>query len=134
MLKHGNNNTKECSTNSSKIIAEDSLAACAPICWLTAKRQHCRFNMSRVTGHCIAFVRSAVEVMLSSGPSCCRQLGHATYRESNYPCQLIPTQLVPSHNTLKRTHAQDNECTSSCMHACTLTSRPSGFVQGRNFK
>lgn len=77
-------------------IGEDSLASCALICWLTAERQHCLFNVGRVKGHCIAFVRSAVEVTLSSGPSCCRQLGHATYIESNYPCQLITAQLVPS--------------------------------------
>lgn len=110
------------------------MAACAPICWLTAKRQHCLFNMRRVRGHCIAFVRSVVEVMLSSGPSCCRQLGHATYIESNYPCQLITTQLVPSHNTHKCTHAQYNECTSSCTHTCKFTRRPSRFMEGRNSK
>lgn len=71
------------------------MAPCALICWLTAERQHCLFNVGRVKGHCIAFVRSAVEVTLSSGPSCCRQLGHATYIESNYPCQPITAQLVP---------------------------------------
>lgn len=75
------------------------MAPCALICWLTAERQHCLFNVRRVKGHCIAFVRSAVEVTLSSGPSCCRQLGHATYIESNYPCQLITAQLVPSQST-----------------------------------
>lgn len=95
------------------------MAAWAPICWLTAKRQHCLFNMSGVRGHCIAFVRSAVEVMLSSGPSCCRQLGHATYIESNYPCQLITTQLVPSHNTPKRTHAHTHNTMNALPHACT---------------
>lgn len=103
-----------------KIIGEDSLAACAPICWLTAKRQHCLFNMRKVRGHCIAFVRSAVEVTLSSGPSCCRQLGHATYIESHYPCQLITTQLVPSHNTPKRTHAHRHNTMNALLRACTL--------------
>lgn len=105
------------------------MAACAPICWLTAKRQHCLFNMRRVRGHCIAFVRSAGEVMLSSGLSCCRQLGHATYIESNYPCQVITSQLVPSHNTPKDTHANYNECTSSCVDACTFTNRASSFIE-----
>lgn len=87
-----------------KRIGEDSLAPCALICWLTAERQHCLSNVGRVKGHCIAFVRSAVEVTLSSGPSCCRQLGHATYMESNYPCQLITARLVPERgeqNSLK---------------------------------
>lgn len=58
-----------------------------------------------VEGHCIAFVRSAVEVTLSSGPSCCRQLGHATYIESNYPCQLITAKSFPSANTHRHTDA-----------------------------
>lgn len=135
LLKPANNNkTQNVIPIQTKIIGEDSLAACAPICWLTAKRQHCLFNMRRVRGHCIAFVRSAVEVMLSSGPSCCRQLGHATYIESNYPCQLITTQLVPSHNTPKRTHAHTHNTMHSCIHTCTFTCRPSGFKEGRNSK
>lgn len=62
-----------------------------------------------VKGHCIAFVRSAVEVALSSGPSCCRQLGHATYIESNYPCQLITAKSVPSANTHTHTHGHTHK-------------------------
>lgn len=104
---------------------EDSLASCAPICWLTAERQHCLFNVGRVRGHCIAFVRSAVEVTLSSGPSCCRQLGHATYIEPNYPCQLITLQLVPLHRT--HTHTQNcllyNECLSMFQCMCMYTQK-----------
>lgn len=101
-------------------IGEDSLPPCALICWLTAERQHCLFNVRRVKGHCIAFVRSAVEVTLSSGPSCCRQLGHATYIDSNYPCQLITTQLVPSHSTLTLTHTYTIPCYTMNfhVHAC----------------
>lgn len=90
-----NDNTTEATLIWTKRIGEVSLAPYALICWLTAERQHCLFNVRRGKGHCIAFVRSAVEVTLSSGPSCCRQLGHATYIESNYPCQLITAQLVP---------------------------------------
>lgn len=87
----------------------DISAPCALIFWSAAERQHCLFNPSSlmrggVKGHCIAFVRSAVEVALSSGPSCCRQLGHATYIESNYPCQLITAKSVPSANTHTHTH------------------------------
>lgn len=116
-----------------KIIGGDPSSACAPICWLTAKRQQCLFNMRGVRGHCIAFVRSAVEVILSSGPSCCRQLGHATYIESNYPCQLISTQLVPSHNTPKHTHARKHNTMDALPRvlACNLTCSPCRFTQGR---
>lgn len=85
-------------------IGEDSLPRCALICWLTAERQHCLLNVRRVRGHCIAFVRSVVEVTLSSGPSCCGQLGHATYIDSNYPCQPITTVLVPSHSSHTQIH------------------------------
>lgn len=102
-----------------KRIGEDSLAPCALICWLTAERQHCLFNVGRVRGHCIAFVRSAAEVTLSSGPSCCRQLGHATYIESNYPCQLITAQLVPSRRT--QNSPLYNECLSVCILVSLLT-------------
>lgn len=99
-----------------KIIGEDSLSACALICWMTAERQHCLFNMSQVKGHCIAFVRSAVEVTLSSGSSCCRQLGHATYIESNYPHQLMTARPVPSHNT--HTHTQNTMNALPCACLC----------------
>ena len=100
-----NDNTTGCNTSLNKQNRTGFLGpACALICWLTAERQHCLFNVGRVKGRCIAFVRSAVEVTLSSGPSCCRQLGHATYIESNYPCQLITALLVPSHSTRARMH------------------------------
>ncbi len=102
-----------------KRIGEDSLAPCALICWLTAERQHCLFNVGRVRGHCIAFVRSVVEVTLSSGPSCCRQLGHATYIESNYPCQLITAQLDLSHSA--HTQFPVIQWTSFRVHTYTRT-------------
>lgn len=57
--------------------------------------------MGRVKGHCIAFVRSALEVTLGSGPSCCRQLGHATYIESNYP---LPANNCSARSTAQHTH------------------------------
>lgn len=113
------------------------MAPCALIFWLTAERQHCLFNVRRVKGHCIAFVRSAVEVTLSSGPSCCRQLGHATYIESNYPCQLITAKFVPSHNTHTQNSPIYNECPSVCMLVSffnTCTCRHTRSIGHRNPK
>lgn len=127
LLQKLNYNTTPIQT---KIVGEDSLSACALICWMTAERQHCLFNMSQVKGHCIAFVRSAVEVTLSSGSSCCRQLGHATYIESNYPHQLITARLVPSHNT----HTKYNECPSVCMLVSAFPCSPAECIEDRNSK